>query len=416
MDGQVLEDLLVMSLRRIRWLWLWVSVGVLLAGLGSFFRENGGLPAGAQRWGSLFRSRKLDSSAAPPARNPQGSRAVPVVAARARKGSIGVYFTGLGTVIPIYTVTIKSRVDGQLMAVHFKEGDIVHQGDLLVEIDARPYQAALVQAEGNLIRDQALLANARIDLTRYETLLTQNAAPEQQVATQKALVTQYEGTVKTDQGVIDAAKVNVDYCKITAPVTGLVGLRLVDPGNIVHATDTTGMLVITQMQPTSVIFTIAEDQLAIVLRKLTAGEHLPVEAYDREMKTKIGTGVLVTLDNQIDQTTGTLRLRANFDNRKNELYPNQFVNARLLVEEKRGVTLIPAAAIQRTSQSTYVYLVKDGCATVRPITVGTVEGDDAEIVSGVSPGDAVVLTGVDQLQEGAAVSVTTAETSGRAGG
>jgi membrane fusion protein, multidrug efflux system len=341
---------------------------------------------------------------------------VPVVAACARKGSIGVYFTGLGSVTPIYTVAIKSRVDGQLMAVHFKEGDTVHQGDSLVEIDARPYQAALAQAEGNLIRDQALLANARIDLTRYETLVAQNAAPEQQAATQKALVTQYEGTVKTDQGVIDAAKVNVDYCKITAPVTGLVGLRLVDPGNIVHASDTNGMLVITQMQPMSVIFTIAEDQLRAVLRKLAAGEHLRVEAYDREMHAKIATGTLVTLDNQIDQTTGTLRLRANFDNRNNELYPNQFVNARLLVEEKRGVTLIPAAAIQRTSQSTYVYLVKDGCAAVRSITVGTVEGDDAEILSGVSPGDVVVLTGVDQLQEGSAVSVQMAEKSGRPGG
>ena len=331
---------------------------------------------------------------------------VPVVAAQTRKGDIGVYITGLGAVTPIYTVTVKSRVDGQLMQVHYKEGDIVHQGDLLVEIDPRPYQVQLTQAEGQLIRDQALLDNARIDLDRYQTLLTQNAVPEQQLATQKALVQQDEGAVKTDQGQIDSAKLNLVYCHITAPITGRVGLRLVDPGNIVHATDTNGLLVITQIQPISVIFPIAEDQLPVVLQKMRAGERLGVDAYDREMKAKIAQGWVTTLDNQIDPTTGMVKIRATFDNKGNALFPNQFVNARLLVEEKHGVTLVYTAAVQRNSQTTYVFLVKpDSTVTVRPITIGTTEGDDAEISSGLSSGDVVVMTGVDKLQEGSKVRV-----------
>jgi multidrug efflux system membrane fusion protein len=276
-----------------------------------------------------------------------------------------------------------------------------------VEIDPRPYQVQLTQAEGQLIRDQALLDNARIDLDRYQTLLTQNAVPEQQLATQKALVQQDEGAVKTDQGQIDSAKLNLVYCHITAPITGRVGLRLVDPGNIVHAADTNGLLVITQIQPISVIFPIAEDQLPVVLQKMRAGERLGVDAYDREKK-KLATGWLTTLDNQIDPTTGTVKIRATFDNKDNALFPNQFVNARLLVEVKHGVTLVHTAAVQRNSQTTYVYLVKsDSTVTVRPITVGTTEGDDAEVSSGLAPGDVVVMTGVDKLQEGSKVRVQT---------
>jgi len=333
------------------------------------------------------------------------SPTVPVVAAKTRKGDIGVYITGLGAVTPIYTVTVKSRVDGQLMRVLFKEGDFVHQGDLLVEIDPRPFEVQLTQAEGQLIKDQALLDNARIDLDRYQTLLTQNAIPEQQLATQKALVQQDEGAVKTDQGQIDSAKLNLVYCHIAAPITGRVGLRLVDPGNIVHASDTNGLLVITQIQPISVIFPIAEDQLPDVLRKIRAGERLGVDAYDREKK-KLATGWLTTLDNQIDPTTATVKIRATFDNKDNALFPNQFVNARLLVEEKHGVTLVHTAAVQRNSQTTYVFLVKpDSTVTVRPITMGTTEGDDAEVSSGLSPGDVVVMTGVDKLQEGSEVRV-----------
>ena len=356
-----------------------------------------------KRW----RTSSTPSTTAKPAaggKRGEGVAPLPVVAVRAARGNIGVYDTGLGAVTPIYTVTIKSRVDGQLMSVHFKEGDMVQKGDLLVEIDPRPYQAALEQAQGNQIRDQALLANARIDLQRYETLLTQNGIPEQQVATQKALVAQYEGTVKTDQGAIDAAKVNLAYCSITAPISGLVGLRLVDPGNIVHASDANGMLVITQMQPISVIFTISEDQLAPILQKYRAGQSLIADAYDRDMKTRIARGRLTHIDNQIDQSTGTLKLRAEFDNKNNELFPNQFVNIKLLVQEKYGVTLLATAAIQRNSQNAYVYVVKpDSTVTVRQITTGVSEGDQTEVMSGLAPRDEVVMTGVDKLQEGTRV-------------
>jgi multidrug efflux system membrane fusion protein len=290
------------------------------------------------------------------------------------------------------------------MRVHYKEGDFVREGDPLVDIDPRPYQVQLEQAEGQLTKDQAALDNARVDLARYQTLVPKNAVPEQQLATQQATVRQDEGAVKIDQGQIDNAKLNLAYCHITAPITGRVGLRLVDPGNIVHAGDTTGLLVITQITPISVIFTIAEDQLPAVLQKMRAGQRLRVDTYDREKKAKIAQGWLVTLDNQIDQTTGTVKLRANFDNKDGALFPNQFVNARLLVEEKQGVTLVPTAAVQRNSQTTYVYLVKpDSTVTVRTITIGTMEGDDSEVTSGAAPGDVVVMTGVDKLQEGSKV-------------
>jgi multidrug efflux system membrane fusion protein len=332
--------------------------------------------------------------------------ATPVVATKARKGNIGVYFTGLGAVTPIYTVTVKSVVGGQLMEIRYKEGDIVHQGDPLILIDERPFQVALEQAQGQLARDQALLDNARVDLARYQGLLAQNAIPEQQLATQKALVDQYVGTVKIDQGQIDSAKLNLTYCRINAPITGKIGLRLVDPGNIVSPNDANGLLVITQLEPISVIFTIAEDQLPPVAAKMRAGQRLSVDAWDREMKTKLGSGVLSTLDNQIDQTTGTVKLRATFDNKNAVLFPNQFVNARLLVQEKTGVTLLNTAAIQRTTNSTYVYLVKpDLTVTVRNVTVGTVEGDDSEITSGLQPDDLVVMTGVDKLNEGSKVTL-----------
>ena len=336
-----------------------------------------------------------------------GQPTTPVVGAKAVPGNIAVYVTGLGAVTPIYTVTIKSRVDGQLMSVHFKEGELVNQGDPLIEIDPRPYEAVVLQTEGQLLRDQALLANARVDVTRYQTLIATSAIPEQQLATQRALVTQYEGTVKNDQGLLDAAKLNVAYCHITAPITGVIGLRLVDPGNIVHASDSNGMLVITQIQPISVIFTISEDQLGPILQKVRAGQTLQVEGWDREMKNKLGSGALATLDNQIDQTTGTLKLRAIFDNTNRSLFPNEFVNARLLQQEKTGVLLLPSAAIQRNTNDTYVYLVKpDSTVTIRNIKTGTTEGEQTEITSGLAAGDMVVMTGVDKLQEGSKVAVT----------
>jgi multidrug efflux system membrane fusion protein len=302
-------------------------------------------------------------------------------------------------------VTLRSRVDGQLMSVGYKEGDTVHQGDRLVEIDDGPYQAALTQAEGQLLRDQAALENARIDLARYQQLAPQKAIPEQQLATQQAIVHQDEGVVKLDAGLIESAKVNLAYCKIAAPVTGRVGLRLVDLGNIVHAADTNGLVVITQMDPISAIFTISEDQLQVVLKKMAAGQTLQVDAYDRDGKTKLAQGSLTTLDNQIDPTTGTLKLRATFRNTNGTLFPNQFVNARLLVQEKHGVTLVATAAVQRNSQATYVYVVKaDSTVTVRPIVIGTTEGDDSEVTSGLAPGEVVVMTGVDKLQEGTKVN------------
>jgi multidrug efflux system membrane fusion protein len=371
-----------------RWHWLWLFVPLLLA-----------LCATAS-WPTIAGK---TAAAAPPK---AAGAALPVVAATARTGNIGVFYTGLGAVTPLATVTIRSRVDGQLTSVRYREGDTVHKGDLLVEIDDGPYQAALTQAEGQLIRDQAALENARIDLVRYQQLVPLKAVPEQQLATQQATVHQDEGVVKLDEGQIESAKVNLAYCKITAPVGGRVGLRLVDPGNIVHAADTNGLVVITQMDPISVIFTISEDQLQVVLEKVAARQTLEVDAYDRAFTTKLAQGALSTLDNQVDPTTGTLKLRATFANAKGQLYPNQFVNVRLLVQEKRGVTLLPTAAVQRNAQATYVYVVKaDSTVTVRQISVGTTEGDDSEVASGLAPGDVVVMTGVDKLQEGSRVSL-----------
>jgi len=330
--------------------------------------------------------------------------AVPVVAVEATKGDIGVYFTGLGAVTPIHTVAVKSQIAGYLMEVLYKEGQLVNKGDPLAEIDPRPYQVMLENAEAGLLRDQANLDNAKVDLQRYQTLVPLHAVPEQQLATQQALVKSTQGVVNTDQAQIDTAKLDLVYCHITAPISGRVGLRLVDPGNYVTPTDATGLVVITQIVPISVIFTLAEDQLPAIVKQMDAGARLRVEAYDREMKTKIAQGWLETFDNQIDPTTGTFKLRANFDNRDGALFPNQFINAKLLVVEKHGATLIPTAAVQRNSQRTYVFFVKsDSTVTVQTITVGTTEGDDTEVTSGLKPGDFVVMTGVDRLQEGTKV-------------
>ncbi|HTT61745.1 MAG TPA: MdtA/MuxA family multidrug efflux RND transporter periplasmic adaptor subunit [Bryobacteraceae bacterium] len=390
--------------------WVWLALLVLI-GAGAYYFWSKKSPAA---------SGTAAGKGAAHTQKGRGFGAIPIVAAKARRGNIPVYFTGLGAVTPIYTVDIKSRVDGELMKIYFKEGDTVHKGDPLVEIDPRPYQVQLTQAEGQLIRDQALLENARVDLARYKTLLAQNAVPEQQVVTQDSLVKQEEGIVKADQGMIDSAKLNLVYAHILAPITGRLGLRLVDPGNIVHASDANPMLVITQIDPISVIFTLAEDQLPVVTQKFWAGQRLVVEAWDRTpppLSQKLATGTLTTLDNQIDQTTGTLKLRATFDNKNGKLFPNQFVNVRLLVQLKQNVTLIPTATVQRNSQTTYVFLVRpDSKATVRPITVGTTEGDETEVTSGLNPGDVVVMTGVDKLQEGTQVIAHFAGETGRAPG
>lgn len=335
----------------------------------------------------------------------RGPSIIPVTAAKARKGSISVYLNGLGAVTPIYTVTVKSRVDGQLMKVLYKEGDPVHEGDLLAIVDPRPFEVQLEQAEAQLARDQATLENSRVDLKRYQTLLPMNAIPEQQVATQKAVVAQNEASIKTDQAQIDAVKLNLTYTRILAPITGRVGLRLVDPGNMVHASDANGLLVITQLQPISVIFTIPEDQVPAVVKKQRGARGLKVDAYDREMKNRIASGTLTTLDNQIDPSTGTLKLRATFDNADSTMFPNQFVNARLLLEQKYGVTIAPAAAVQRNAQRTYAFVVADGSKVqIRDVTTGASEGEDTEILSGLTPGEVVVVSGVDKLQEGTKVN------------
>ncbi len=374
------------------WIWLVILVVVGL-GVYYYFRSHSNSAAAAST-----------TTEAPGGKAGRGGGAVPVVSAVARKGDIGVYLTGLGAVVPVYTVTIQSQIAGYLMQVLYKEGQLVRKGDPLVEIDPRPYQVMLENAQAGQLRDQANLDNAKVDLKRYQTLVPLRAIPEQQLATQEALVKSDEGVLATDQAQIDTAKLDLAYCHITAPITGRVGLRLIDPGNYVTPTQGTGLVVITQIQPITVIFTLAEDQLPAIMERLRAGARLKVEAFDRDMKTKIAEGYLATIDNQIDPTTGTVKLRANFDNSNGELFPNQFVNARLLVEEKQGVTIIPTSAVQRNSQRTYVYLVKpDSTATVRTITVGTTEGEETEVTSGLEPGETVVMTGVDRLQEGTKV-------------
>jgi multidrug efflux system membrane fusion protein len=379
---------------RRRWRWtLWAAIFCLFCGGGYLLSQRA--PLGQKSGGRSSGGRQ----------GRQAPAAIPVAVDSVRQGDIGVFINALGTVTPVYTVTVTSRVVGELKEVHYSEGQIVHKGDLLAVIDPRPYQAVLTQAEGQLARDEALLRNAYRDLSRYKAVYQQRAIPEQQLATQQATVDQQEGTVKLDRGNLEAAKVNLEYSSITAPITGRVGLRLLDPGNIVQANGTTGLLTITQIHPITVIFTIAEDYLSDVASQMRAGHKLRVDALDRENQNQLAQGIVLTIDNQIDTTTGTVKVRAIFSNKDQNLFPNEFVNAKLFVKTLNNVNLIPTAAIQRNNEVTFVYIVNpNGTVQSRNITVAATDGNTAG-VTGVTPGETIVTDGFDKLQDGVKVSI-----------
>jgi multidrug efflux system membrane fusion protein len=331
---------------------------------------------------------------------------VPVVVTKVTRSSIPVYLNGLGNVTAYYTVTVKSRVDGQLVNVAFRESQLVEQGDLLAEIDKRPFEVQLAQAKGQLARDQALLASAKLEQERNKLLLEKGLIPKQQFDLQVAQIGQYEGAVQTDQAQIDNANLQITYSRIVAPITGQLGLRLVDPGNIIHATDANGIVTITQLQPISVLFTIPEDSLPQVAQKLRAGAHLPVDAYNRDNSKKLASGKLVSLDNEIDNTTGTSKLKAVFDNTDSALFPQQFVNIRLLVDTLANQLVVPNVAIQNGQQGTFVYVVDEEPEVhLKPVQVGITTATSSAILSGISDGDLVVVDGADRLIEGAVVRV-----------
>ena len=350
-----------------------------------------------------YRHRQAASDAAAKAKASQ-PRAVPVDVATARKGDIGVYIQALGAVTPEYMVNITSRVQGQVMNVYYREGQMVRKGDPLLEIDPRPYQAALTQVQGQLEHDEAVLAEARIDLDRYQAAFNRNAIAKQQLDDQTQIVKQDEGTVKNDQGQVANAQVNLAYTRITSPIEGRVGLRLIDPGNMVQANGTTPLVVVTQLAPITVIFSVAEDYLAQIQQQLRKGSKLEVDAFDRTQQKKIAQGTLLTLDNQIDTTTGTVKLRAVFSNTDGALFPNQFVNARLLVETQHDVTLVPTAGIQRNAQGPFVYLIQNQKAALRTVKVGTTDGNTTAI-EGINPGDVIAVNGFDKLQDGLSVTI-----------
>jgi len=340
-----------------------------------------------------------------PAPRDRAARVVSVVTVPARNGDMPVYLDGLGTVTAISTVTVRSRVDGQLVSLGYREGQLVRQGDLLAQIDPRPFQVALQQQEGQYARDEAALKNARLDLKRYEALIAQDAVPRQQLDTQQATVNQLEATLKTDAAQVANARLNLTYSRITSPITGRVGLRLVDAGNMVHASDPGGLLVITQLQPIAVVFTLPADQLQPVMAGMARGNHLRVEAWDRDRKKMLDVGTLEAVDNQVDETTGTVRLKGVFSNEGYGLFSNQFVNARILVDTLHGSVIIPTAALQRSPQGTYIWVVKpDSSADMRTVEVAHTEGEDTAVQSGVAAGEPVVTDGVDNLQPGAKVT------------
>ncbi len=375
------------STRQSLW-WIWLIAAVVIVGGVVWWQRSGATP---------------DAKAG----GDPASRPVMVTTAVAHRGDIGIFLNALGTVTPVYTVTVTSRVQGEITQVYYHEGQMVRKGDPLIEVDPRPYQAALTQVEGQLAHDQAVLTEAKIDLERYQQALSRNAIAKQQVDDQQQVVLQDEGTVKNDQGQLANAKVNLEYTHITAPIAGRVGLRLVDPGNIVQANSTTALVVITQLQPITVIFSIAEDSLSQIQQQLRKGKTLTVDAFDREASTKLASGTLLTLDNVIDPTTGTLKLKAIFNNSDNALFPSQFVNVKLLVDTLHDVTLIPTPAIQRNAQGAFVYVIKsDQTASMRTITLGTTDGS-VTAVQGLEPQEVVAVNGFDKLLDGAKVTIRT---------
>lgn len=350
------------------------------------------------------------------ARGSGGERAIPVTVAAAARADVPVVLDALGTVTSLRTVTVRSRVDGQLLRVNFREGQTVKAGEVLAEIDPRPFQVQLEQAQGQLARDRALLENARLDLERYRTLVAQDAASAQQLDTQQALVRQYEGAVKTDQGQVDNARLQLAYARITAPFSGRLGLRLVDPGNLVRAGDANGLVTITQVQPIGVTFALPEKDLAPVLARYREGKPMTVQALDRDQRQVLASGRLTTLDNQIDLATGTLKMKAEFANADGALFPNQFVNARLRIDLLAGATVVPTAAVQRGAPGTYVYLLQpDGTVALRRIETGPVDGERIVVARGLAPGDRVVIDGVDNLRDGARVEAIDKAEAAQAG-
>ncbi len=338
------------------------------------------------------------------------TRAIPIAVATARKGDMAVSLTGLGTVTALNTVTVKSRVDGQLVRIAFQEGQFVRQGELLAEIDPRPFQVQLMQAEGQMAKDQAAFKNAVMDLERFKSLAQQGILPRQQLDAQTSAVNQAEAVLKADQAQVESAKLNLTYSRITAPIAGKVGLRLVDLGNMVRAGDASGLAVIAPVQPINVVFTIPADSIQKVLARSRKGKPLPVEAFDRDMKTRLASGSVQAIDNQVDPATGTIRVKALFPNDDTALFPNQFVNARLLVDTLEGVTIIPTAAIQQSPQGAFAYVIKaDNTVEMRLLEIQATDGDFSSIRSGIAPGELVATDGLEKLRPGAKVVLPKAE-------
>jgi multidrug efflux system membrane fusion protein len=377
-----------------RW-WPWLVLLVIVAGGFWYFR---GRNSQADAAGAAGKGPGAAAMGAP------GSFVVPVVVATATKGDLPVFLNGLGNVTAFNTVTVRSRVDGQIVKINFTEGQYVKEGDSLVEIDPRPYQVQLEQAEGQLAKDQAQLKDVQVDYERFTLLFKEGVIPKQQLDTQQAQVGTFEGAIKADNATIDNAKLQIMYSHITAPISGRVGLRLVDIGNMVHATDTNGLLVITQLQPIATLFSLPQDQLPQVMARMKKGAPISVEAYDRDNTTKLATGKLLTIDNQIDTTTGTYKLKAVFDNAKNELFPNQFVNVHLLVDTRKSVVLVPTTAILRGPQGTYVFAVgSDSKVKIHIVSLVETNGNITGVSSGLAAGDVVVTDGQDKLQDGSKV-------------